>query len=174
MKKVLFIIAFLLLSFGISNACDYEFSSFGDVKKSISTKSGIEPTTFPDKFGAESLSIPMIDICEDKDFWDTKLEYFYINNKLVRIELLRVQQNDRKLMDHVMRKYGKFNLPVNIEKNKWRGVNEWEKGNEIIQFAVIDIPGGHAEVLRIMNKLYFNDLSDYYEKVGEWEDSTQN
>ena len=174
MKKVLFIISFLILSFSNSNACNYEFSNFGDVKKSISTKSGIEPTTFPDKFGAESLSIPMIDICEDKDFWDTKLEYFYINNKLVRIELLRVQQNDRKLMDHVMRKYGKFNLPVNIEKNKWRGVNEWEKGNEIIQFAVIDIPGGHAEVLRIMNKLYFNDLSDYYEKVGEWEDSIQN
>ena len=39
MKKVLFIIAFLLLSFGISNACNYEFSSFGDAKKSISTKS---------------------------------------------------------------------------------------------------------------------------------------
>jgi len=173
MKKALLIILFSLCSFSISNACDYEFSNFGDAKKSISTKSGIPPIAFPDKFGAESLSIPMIDICEDKNFWDTKLEYFYINNKLVRIELLRVQQNDRKLMEHAMKKYGKFNLPVNIEKSKWRGINEWEKGNEIIQFAVIDIPGGHAEVLRIINKLYFNDLSDYYEKVGEWEDSTQ-
>ena len=174
MRRIALILSFLLLSISFSNACDYEFSNFGDAKKSISTKSGMAPIVFPDKFGGESLSVPMIDICEDKDFWNTKLEYFYIDNKLVRIELLRVQQNDRKLMDHAMKKYGKFTLPVTVEKNKWRGVNEWEKGNELIQFAVIDIPGGHAEVLRIINKLYFKNLSDYHEKVGEWEDSTQN
>ncbi len=173
MKKILSIILFSFLVFGISNACNYEFSNFGDDKKTMPSKSGIAPFAVPDQFGGESVSVPMIDICDDKDYWDTNLEYLYVDNKLVRIELLRVQQNDRKLMDHAMKKYGKFNLPINIEKDKWRGFNEWEKGNEIIHFAVIDIPGGHAEVLRIMNKLYFDKLSEYYEKVGEWEDSTQ-
>ena len=45
------------------------------------------------------------------------------------------------------------------------------KRNELITYAVFDIPDGHAENLRILNKLYFNNIADYYEKVGKWEDS---
>ena len=74
-------------------------------------------------------------------------------------------------MDHAMQKYGKFDLPKKVQVNDWRGSYSWEKGNELITYAVFDIPDGHAENLRILNKLYFNNIADYYEKVGKWEDS---
>ena len=34
------------------------------------------------KLVAQSIYIPNIDIGEYKNFWDTKIEYFYINNKM--------------------------------------------------------------------------------------------
>ena len=171
MRSICVIFTILIFSVVNANACDYEFSNFGDSKEAIFAKSEVPPISFPDTFGGESVIIPINEICNDEKLKFSKLEYFFIENKLVRIDLIRILQNDRNLMDHAMQKYGKFDLPKKVQVNDWRGSYSWEKGNELITYAVFDIPDGHAENLRILNKLYFNNIADYYEKVGKWEDS---
>ena len=171
MKKTLLIFLFSVLISANALACNFKISNFGD-KKELVKLDALQPITMPDQFGGESLVIPIEDICkEDKSLWGTLVVHLYIDNKLSQIQLYRPLINDSKLMDFAMNKYGKFNLPEGLPKNKWRGSHQWEIGNDYVQYISTNIHDGHAEVIEITSKLYANVMADYNSKVGEWLDS---
>ena len=171
MKKTLLIFLFSVLISVNALACNFKISNFGDKKEQIKLDA-LQPITMPDQFGGENLVIPIEDICkEDKSLWGTLVVHLYIDNKLSQIQLYRPLINDSKLMDFAMNKYGKFNLPEGLPKNKWRGSHQWEVGNDYVQYISTNIHDGHAEVIEITSKLYANVMADYNSKVGEWLDS---
>ena len=171
MKKTLLILLFSVFISANALACNFKISNFGDKKEQVKLDA-LQPITMPDQFGGESLVIPIEDICkEDKSLWGTLVVHLYIDNKLSQIQLYRPLINDSKLMDFAMNKYGKFNLPEGLPKNKWRGSYQWEIGNDYIQYISTNIHDGHAEVIEITSKLYANVMADYNSKVGEWLDS---
>ena len=171
MKKTLLIFLFSVLISANALACNFKISNFGD-KKELVKLDALQPITMPDQFGGESLVIPIEDICkEDKTLWGTLVVHLYIDNKLSQIQLYRPLINDSKLMDFAMNKYGRFNLPEGLPKNKWRGSHQWEIGNDYVQYISTNIHDGHAEVIEITSKLYANVMADYNSKVGEWLDS---
>jgi hypothetical protein len=171
MKKTLLIFLFSVLISANALACNFKISNFGD-KKELVKLDALQPITMPDQFGGENLVIPIEDICkEDKSLWGTLVVHLYIDNKLSQIQLYRPLINDSKLMDFAMNKYGKFNLPEGLPKNKWRGSHQWEIGNDYVQYISTNIHDGHAEVIEITSKLYANVMADYNSKVGEWLDS---
>ena len=171
MKKTLLIFLFSVLISANALACNFKISNFGDKKEQVKLDA-LQPITMPDQFGGENLVIPIEDICkEDKSLWGTLVVHLYIDNKLSQIQLYRPLINDSKLMDFVMNKYGKFNLPEGLPKNKWRGSHQWEIGNDYVQYISTNIHDGHAEVIEITSKLYANVMADYNSKVGEWLDS---
>ena len=171
MKKTLLIFLFSVLISANALACNFKISNFGD-KKELVKLDALQPITMPDQFGGENLVIPIEDICkEDKSLWGTHVVHLYIDNKLSQIQLYRPLINDSKLMDFAMNKYGKFNLPEGLPKNKWRGSHQWEIGNDYVQYISTNIHDGHAEVIEITSKLYANVMADYNSKVGEWLDS---
>ena len=171
MKKTLLIFLFSVLISANALACNFKISNFGD-KKELVKLDALQPITMPDQFGGENLVIPIEDICkEDKSLWGTLVVHLYIDNKLSQIQLYRPLINDSKLMDFAMTKYGKFNLPEGLPKNKWRGSHQWEIGNDYVQYISTNIHDGHAEVIEITSKLYANVMADYNSKVGEWLDS---
>ena len=171
MKKTLLIFLFSVLISANALACNFQISNFGDKKEQVKLDA-LQPITMPDQFGGESLVIPIEDICkEDKSLWGTLVVHLYIDNKLSQIQLYRPLINDSKLMDFAMNKYGKFNLPEGLPKNKWRGSHQWEIGNDYVQYISTNIHDGHAEVIEITSKLYANVMADYNSKVGEWLDS---
>ena len=171
MKKTLLIFLFSVLISANALACNFKISNFGDKKEQVKLDA-LQPITMPDQFGGESLVIPIEDICkEDKSLWGTLVVHLYIDNKLSQIQLYRPLINDSKLMDFAMKKYGKFNLPEGLPKNKWRGSHQWEIGNDYVQYISTNIHDGHAEVIEITSKLYANVMADYNSKVGEWLDS---
>ena len=170
-KFIAYLFGFLLLAQANALACNFKISNFGDTKEQVKLDD-IQPISMPDQFGGESLVIPMEDICkEDKSLWGTHVVHLYIDNKLSQIQLYRPLINDSKLMNFAMKKYGKFNLPEGLPKNKWRGSNQWEIGNDYIQYISTNIHDGHAEVIEITSKLYANVIADYNSKVGKWLDS---
>ena len=171
MKKTLLIFLFSVLISANAFACNFKISNFGDKKEQVKLEA-LQPITMPDQFGGENLVIPIEDICkEDKSLWGTLVVHLYIDNKLSQIQLYRPLINDSKLMDFAMTKYGKFNLPEGLPKNKWRGSHQWEIGNDYVQYISTNIHDGHAEVIEITSKLYANVMADYNSKVGEWLDS---
>lgn len=171
MKKTLLIFLFSVLISANALACNFQISNFGDKKEQVKLDA-LQPITMPDQFGGENLVIPIEDICkEDKSLWGTLVVHLYIDNKLSQIQLYRPLINDSKLMDFAMNKYGKFNLPEGLPKNKWRGSHQWEVGNDYVQYISTNIHDGHAEVIEITSKLYANIMADYNSKVGEWLDS---
>ena len=171
MKKTLLIFLFSVLISANALACNFKISNFGDKKEQVKLDA-LQPITMPDQFGGENLVIPIEDICkEDKSLWGTLVVHLYIDNKLSQIQLYRPLINDSKLMDFAMNKYGKFNLPEGLPKNKWRGSHQWEVGNDYVQYISTNIHDGHAEVIEITSKLYANVMANYNSKVGEWLDS---
>ena len=175
MKKTLLIFLFSVLISANALACNFQISNFGDSKDQVKLEgqeAKPQPVLMPDQFGGESLLIPIEDICkDDKSLWGTLVVHLYIDNKLSQIQLYRPLKNDSKLMDFAMSKYGKFNLPEGLPKNKWRGSHQWEIGNDYVQYISTNIHDGHAEVIEITSKLYANVMADYNSKVGEWLDS---
>ena len=174
MKKIIYTIIFYLFALNsISLACNFKISNFGDPKEKIKFDT-IQPVLMPDRFGGESLIIPMEDLCKnDKSLYGTAVIYLYIENKLTRIQLYRSNMEDSKLMDYAMSKYGSFNLPEGVPKSRWRGNYFWESGNNIVEYIKTDIHDGHAEIIDITSKLYSSAMSVYNTKVGEWLDSQQ-
>ena len=171
MKKTLLIFLFSVLISANALACNFQISNFGDSKEQVKLDA-LQPITMPDQFGGENLVIPIEDICkDDKSLWGTLVVHLYIDNKLSQIQLYRPLINDSKLMDFAMNKYGKFNLPEGLPKNKWRGSHQWEVGNDYVQYISTNIHDGHAEVIEITSKLYANVMANYNSKVGEWLDS---
>tara|TARA_B100001250_G_scaffold53210_2_gene41376 strand:+ start:451 stop:975 length:525 start_codon:yes stop_codon:yes gene_type:complete len=174
MKKLLFnIICFFFIFNSIASACNFRISNFGDPKEKIKLEPML-PVSMPDRFGGESLIIPMEDLCKNDDkLYGTTVIYLYIENKLSRIQLYRPNMQDHKLMDYAMNKYGKFNLPEGMPKVMWRGSYLWESGNDIVEYIKTNIHDGHAEIIDITSKIYSKAMADYNAKVGEWLDSQQ-
>ena len=174
MKKILLNICILFFALACTaNACNFRISNFGDPKEKVQIDT-IQPMLMPDRFGGESLIIPIEDLCKsDQSLYGTTVIYLYIENKLTRIQLYRPNMEDMKLMDYAMKKYGKFNLPEGLPKNMWRGSYVWQSGNDIVEYIKTDIHDGYAEIIDITSKLYSSSMSIYNEKVGEWLDSRQ-
>ena len=172
-KVIFFIISFIFIFSSIANACNFRISNFGDPKEKIKLEP-LPPILMPDRFGGESLIIPIEDLCkDDNSLYGTTVIYLYIENKLSRVQLYRPNMNDHKLMDYAMNKYGKFNLPEGMPKVMWRGSYLWESGNDIVEYIKTDIYDGHAEIIDITSKIYSKAMADYNAKVGEWLDSQQ-
>ena len=170
-KFLIYLLGFFVLAQTNVIACNFKISNFGDPKEKIVIDS-IVPLAFPDKFGGESLAIPIQDLCKnDKSLYGTMVVYLYIENKLSQIQLYRPNMEGTKLMDFAMKKYGTFNLPEGMPKQRWRGSYKWEIGNEYIEYISTNIHDGHAEVIEITSKLYANAMAEYNAKVGEWLDS---
>ena len=169
-RFIVYLFGFFILAQANALACNFKISNFGDSKE----KRVIDPVplSFPDQFGGESLAIPIQDLCKnDKSLYGTMVVYLYIENKLSQIQLYRPNMEDTKLMDFAMKKYGTFNLPEGMPKQRWRGSYQWEIGNDYIEYIFTNIHDGHAEVIEITNKLYANAMAEYNAKVGEWLDS---
>ena len=103
MKKIfLFIIGFIFVSVSIANACNYRISNFGDPKEKVKIEP-LPPLLMPDRFGGESLIIPIEDLCKtNQKLYGTTVIYLYLENKLSRIQLYRPNMDDSILMDYVM------------------------------------------------------------------------
>ena len=172
MKKIfLFIIGFVFFSVSIANACNYRISNFGDPKEKVKIEP-LPPLLMPDRFGGESLIIPIEDLCKtNQKLYGTTVIYLYLENKLSRIQLYRPNMDDSILMDYVMNKYGKFNIPEGLPKTKWRGSYMWDTGIENIEYIRTNIHDGNAEIIDITSKLFSIGLQEYNAKVGEWLDS---
>ena len=172
MKKIfLFIIGFIFISVSIANACNYRISNFGDPKEKVKIEP-LPPLLMPDRFGGESLIIPIEDLCKtNQKLYGTTVIYLYLENKLSRIQLYRPNMDDSILMDYVMNKYGKFNIPEGLTKTKWRGSYMWDTGIENIEYIRTNIHEGNAEIIDITSKLFSIGLQEYNAKVGEWLDS---
>jgi hypothetical protein len=168
-KFFLYLFTFWIVAQVNALACNFQISNFGDPKSKININP--KPLTFPDRFGGESLAIPIQDLCkDDPSLFGTLVVYLYIEGKLSQIQLYRGNMQDHSLMDFAMNKYGKFNLPEGLPKNKWRGSHQWEIGNDYINYVSTNIHDGHAESIEITSKLYANVMADYNQKVGEWLD----
>ena len=172
MKKIfLFIIGFIFVSVSIANACNYRISNFGDPKEKVKIEP-LPPLLMPDRFGGESLIIPIEDLCKtNQKLYGTTVIYLYLENKLSRIQLYRPNMDDSILMDYVMNKYGKFNIPEGLPKKKWRGSYMWDTSIENIEYIRTNIHDGNAEIIDITSKLFSIGLQEYNAKVGEWLDS---
>ena len=172
MKKIfLFIIGFIFVSVSIANACNYRISNFGDPKEKVKIEP-LPPLLMPDRFGGESLIIPIDVLCKtNQKLYGTTVIYLYLENKLSRIQLYRPNMDDSILMDYVMNKYGKFNIPEGLPKTKWRGSYMWDTGIENIEYIRTNIHDGNAEIIDITSKLFSIGLQEYNAKVGEWLDS---
>ena len=169
-RFIVYLFGFFILAQANALACNFKISNFGDSKEKIVIDP--VPLSFPDQFGGESLAIPIQDLCKNDDsLYGTMVVYLYIENKLSQIQLYRPNMEDTKLMDFAMKKYGKFNLPEGMPKQRWRGSYNWEIGNDYIEYISTNIHDGHAEVIEITNKLYANAMAEYNAKVGEWLDS---
>ena len=170
-KITIIVLSLMMLIFtSTSFACNFQISQFGDPKEKIVIEP--VPLSFPDQFGGESLAIPIQDLCKnDSSLYGTMVVYLYIENKLSQIQLYRPNMEDTKLMDFAMKKYGTFNLPEGMPKQRWRGSYNWEIGNDYIEYIFTNIHDGHAEVIEITSKLYANAMAEYNAKVGEWLDS---
>ena len=155
MKKIfLFIIGFIFVSVSIANACNYRISNFGDPKEKVKIEP-LPPLLMPDRFGGESLIIPIEDLCKtNQKLYGTTVIYLYLENKLSRIQLYRPNMDDSILMDYVMNKYGKFNIPEGLPKTKWRGSYMWDTGIENIEYIRTNIHDGNAEIIDITSKLF--------------------
>ena len=174
-RLIVYIIGILLLAQANALACNFKIADFGTPKESVKLdESFVAPMLMPDRFGGENLVIPLEQICKSNEkLYGTQLIYLYIDNKLSRIQLYRPVMPDRNLMDFAMQKYGKFNLPQGLPKDKWRGNHIWNLNLETVEYMVTDIHDGHVEIIDIVNKLYLPTIENYNEKVGEWLDSGQ-
>ena len=176
MKKIIiYLFGFFLLAQANALACNFKIANFGSPKENIKLDNNLpEPLLMPDRFGGENLVIPIEQICKSNNkLYGTQLIYLYIDNKLSSIQLYRPIMPDRNLMDFAMEKYGKFNLPEGLPKEKWRGNHVWDLNLELVEYIVTDIHDGHVEIIDIVNKLYLPTIENYNEKVGEWLDSGQ-
>tara|TARA_B100000989_G_scaffold99122_1_gene72301 strand:- start:1238 stop:1759 length:522 start_codon:yes stop_codon:yes gene_type:complete len=173
MKKIFFILfTFALVSQPLI-ACDFKVINFGDNKDKLVSKSP-SALVFENQFGGENAIVPITDVCKnDKNLEGTKLDYLFMNNKLVLITLLRGNMDDTAILDFAMLKYGSFNLPIGTEKNNWKGSYVWEVGNDVINYVRTDIHQGNAELLEVSSKLYYTDLNEYLDEVGKWFDSQE-
>jgi len=170
MKKIIFIFLFLISSISPVLACDVKIITFGSEKEKI--KMELPPLSFPDRFGGESLAIPLQDIFKnDKELFGTLVNFLFVENKLIQISLIRPNLNDAKLMDYAMKTYGEFSLPGGIKKQQFRGNYIWKKGNENINYIYTNIHDGSAEIIEITSDLYLTQLQNYNEKIGEWLDT---
>ena len=170
-KFLIYLLGFFVLAQTSVIACNFKISNFGDPKEKVKLES-IQPVLMPDRFGGESLIIPIEDLCKtDQSLYGTTVIYLYIENKLSRIQLYRPNMEDSKLMDYAMGKYGKFNLPEGLPKTRWRGSYIWESRNDTIEYIRTDIHDGHAEIIDITSKLYSYGMQEYNAKIGEWLDS---
>ena len=191
-KFLIYLLGFFVLAQTSVIACNFQISLFGDPKEKLFKKPTQEqaqsikltkdtkklnlempllPIIFSDEFGGEGFIVPIQAICKnDQSLNGTFVTYFYIENKLTQILLERNNMNDRKLMDYAMKKYGKFDLPLSISKQNWRGSQNWKIGNDLITYIIFDIPGGQTELIEITSTLYAAALNEYSTKKGKWED----
>ncbi len=174
-KFLIYLLGFFVLAQTNVIACNFKIADFGTPKESVKLDDSlIAPMLMPDRFGGENLIIPLEQICKSNEkLFGTQLIYLYIDNKLSRIQLYRPVMPDRNLMYFAMNKYGNFNLPKGLPKEKWRGNHVWNLNLEIVEYIVTDIHDGHVEIIDIVNKLYLPTIENYNAKVGEWLDSTQ-
>ena len=169
-RFILYIFGIFLLAQANALACDVKIIPFGSEKEKI--KMELPPLSFPDRFGGESLAIPLQDICKsDKELFGTLVNFLFVEDKLIQISLIRPNLNDSKLMDYAMKTYGEFSLPGGIKKLQFRGNYIWEKGNENINYIYTNIHDGSAEIIEITSDLYLTQLQNYNEKIGEWLDT---
>ena len=172
MKKFFLTFLIFFLSSKVSLACDITFVNFGDKSDKLMENPGSLP--FEDEFKGKKILIPTSYICPNNEkLNDTMVEYLFVDDKLVLIILTRAFMNDNALMDFAMNKYGKFKLPIGVDKKNWRGSHTWEVGNNIILYVHANTEEGPAELLEISSKLYSQELYNYNDKVSEWLDSQQ-
>ena len=100
MKKIIiYIFGIFLIAQTNALACKFKIADFGSPKENIKIEP-LQPVVMPDRFGGESLIIPMEDLCKnDKTLYGSVAIYLYIENKLTRIQLYRPNIDDSKLMD---------------------------------------------------------------------------
>jgi len=175
MIKKIFITLILIIGFNnlVLADCNFRIANFGDTKDKLKLDQNLpEPFLMPDQFGGENIILPLENLCKNNNnLYGTNLILLYVENKLIRIQLYRPIMQDRNLLDFAMNKYGNFNLPENLPKEKWRGSYLWETNDENIEYIMTDIHDGHVEILEITNKLYEKEISNYNEKIGEWLDT---
>ena len=62
-KFILYLFGFLLLAQANALACNFKIANFGSPKENIKIEP-LQPVVMPDRFGGESLIIPMEDLCK--------------------------------------------------------------------------------------------------------------
>ena len=61
-RFTLYLFGFLLLAQANALACNFKIENFGSPKENIKIEP-LQPVVMPDRFGGESLIIPMEDLC---------------------------------------------------------------------------------------------------------------
>ena len=79
-RFITYLFGFFLLVQANALACNFKIANFGSPKENIKIEP-LQPILMPDRFGGESLIIPMEDLCKnDKSLYGTTVIYLYIEN----------------------------------------------------------------------------------------------
>ena len=160
----------ILLLFVITTssfACNYRIANFGAKPDAI--KLDPPPITFPDAFGGKTMVIPLEAICPNETaLMGSTLNLLFVDDQMISLKLERANQNDKKLMDLAMKQFGAFVIPESVDKKNWRGTYTWDKPNEFIMYSSFNIPQGEVEIIKIENKKYSKQFTEYERKIEEW------
>jgi hypothetical protein len=164
--KIIFL--FIILNSSAYSACNFK-SQFGESKASIEEKIG--GRSFPLEYpGLEVFPILANDICPNEKLDDIVIEYKFLNDDLIAINLVAI--NDEKnhvsekltLMKYTKKVYGEFDTTQNPKS--YSGFEVFEKSNEFIVYRKSSNEDGRIdEQLYISTPALDIKLMEFYSKM---------
>jgi hypothetical protein len=173
-RFILYLFGFLLLAQANALACNFKIINFGDSIKKLDVVS-VFPS-LPDKFKGQEIITPLDLICENNlKLNGSNLAFFFVEDKLVQIRIIRVNMGDKNLMNFASEKYGPIRIPENIKVEDWTGVHSWKNVNEYINY-ISHIEKNEnfldkIEVLQLVSKKYEDIFIKYNLNKEEWLES---
>jgi len=173
-RFILYLFGFLLLAQANALACNFKIINFGDSIKKLDVVS-VFPS-LPDKFKGQEVITPLDLICENNlKLNGSNLAFFFVEDKLVQIRIIRVNMGDKNLMNFASEKYGPIRIPENIKVEDWTGVHSWKNVNEDINY-ISHIEKNEnfldkIEVLQLVSKKYEDIFIKYNLNKEEWLES---
>jgi len=171
---IIVLILMMLIFTSTSYACNFRIINFGDSAEKLSIVS-VFPSV-PDQFKGQEIITPLDLICEnEKKLLGSNLAFFFVDDKLVQIRIIRVNMGDKNLMDFASKIYGPIRIPENIRVEDWTGVHSWKNDNEYINY-VSHIEKNEKfsdkiEVLQLISKKYENIFIKYNFEKEKWLES---
>jgi len=177
MKKYLLyiVISILLLNSKAFAVCNFK-AKLGENLASVEEKVEI---ALPSINNSTTIIAHIDEVCPKEKFGMSAVEYFFIEQKLVSINLkllnddLNSASNSGNLMKYVKRNYGKFETGSN--SSSWRGYQIWKKnGQTIVYRRYVANDGILEEDLFISTDKYIDTISNFFSEIEQQMESHDN